>query len=84
MEATRQGTTLFTALLILVGTAVVVQLWLVTAAMEALLANERHVLVPLAIGSFLLFLVNAGLLRFLYGFDRRLRRLQRNSKGTTM
>jgi hypothetical protein len=76
MEATKQGTTLFTALLILVGTAVVIQLWLVTAAMEALLAHEYHVLGPLAIGSLALFLLNVGLLRFLYGFDRRLARMQ--------
>jgi hypothetical protein len=72
MDASRQGTTLFTALLILVGTAVLVQLWLVTAAMEALLAHEYHVLFPLAIGSLVLFLINAGLLRILYDFDRRL------------
>jgi hypothetical protein len=76
MEAPRQGTTLFTALLILVGTAVVVQLWLVTAAMEALLAHEYHVLTPLAAGSLLLFLLNVALLKLLYDFDRRLNRLQ--------
>ena len=75
MEAPKQGTTLFTALLILVGTAVVVQLWLVTAAMEALLGHEYHVLAPLALGSLVLFLLNVGLLKFLYDFDRRLTRL---------
>jgi hypothetical protein len=74
MESPRQGTTLFTALLLLVGTAVVIQLWLLTAAMEALLAHEYHVLVPFAFGSLVLFLLNAALLRFLYDFDRRLNR----------
>ncbi len=78
METARQGTTLFTALLVLVGTAVVIQLWLVTAAMEALLAEEYHVLLPLAVGSLILFLMNAGLLRFLYDFDRRLARQARD------
>jgi hypothetical protein len=77
MEAPKQGTTLFTALLILVGTAVVVQLWLLTAAMEALLGHEYHVLLPLAVGSLMLFLLNVGLLKFLFDFDRRLTRLQR-------
>jgi hypothetical protein len=77
MEAPKQGTTLFTALLILVGTAVVVQLWLVTAAMEALLAHEYHVLTPLALGSLVLFGLNGALLKFLYDFDRRLTNLQR-------
>jgi hypothetical protein len=72
VKATKQGTTLFTALLILVGTAVVVQLWLVTAAMEALLAHDYHVLAPLALGSLVLFGLNASLLKFLYDFDRRL------------
>ena len=74
MESPRQGTTLFTALLLLVGTAVVIQLWLLTAAMEALLAHEYHLLVPFALGSLVLFLLNAALLRFLYDFDRRLNR----------
>lgn len=78
MEAPKQGTTLFTALLILVGTAVVVQLWLVTAAMEALLAHEYHVLTPLALGSLVLFALNAGLLKFLYDFDRRLARMKQD------
>ena len=72
MESPRQGTTLFTALLILVGTAVVIQLWLLTAAMEALLAHEYHVLTPFAAGSSILFFLNAALLRVLYTFDKRL------------
>jgi hypothetical protein len=77
VESPRQGTTLFTALLILVGTAVVIQLWLLTAAMEALLAHEYHLLVPFAAGSFVLFLLNVFLLRFLYNFDNRLNRQSR-------
>jgi hypothetical protein len=77
MEIPRQGTTLFTALLILVGTAVVIQLWLLTAAMEALLEHEYHILVPFAVGSLVLFLLNLALLRFLYDFDRRLHRRER-------
>ena len=77
MEIPRQGTTLFTALLILVGTAVVIQLWLLTGAMEALLAHEYRLLVPFAVGSLVLFILNVALLRFLYDFDRRMNRPQR-------
>jgi hypothetical protein len=70
MSTPQQGATLFSALLILVGLAVVVQLWLVTAAVEALLAHEYQLLVPLAFGSLFLFVVNLVLLRFVYSFDR--------------
>ena len=70
MPTPQQGVTLFSALLILVGLAVIVQLWLVTAAVEALLAREYQLLVPLALGSLFLFLVNLVLLRFAYSFDR--------------
>lgn len=74
MQAHRQGTTLFTAILILVATGVVMQLWLLTSAMEALIGRKTDTLIPLAIGSGVLFLVNAALLRFVYGFDERLRK----------
>jgi hypothetical protein len=71
MATPNQGTTVFSALLILVGLAVVVQLWLVTAAMEALLSRQYSVLVPFAAGSLLLFLVNLFLLRLVFVFDRQ-------------
>jgi hypothetical protein len=71
MAEARQGTILFNGLLILVGTAVVVQLWLLTAAVDALLANEYRLLLPLALGSFVLFALNAALLKFVFDFDRR-------------
>lgn len=65
----RQGATLFTAILILVASAVVLQLWLLTVSMDALLAGEVHSLVPAAIGSTLLLAINAGLLRYVFRFD---------------
>ena len=71
MAEVRQGTALFTALLIFVATAVVVQLWLVTAAMDALSAHEYGLLLPLAFGSLVLFILNAALLKFVFDFDRR-------------
>jgi hypothetical protein len=72
MSTRRQGTTLFTAILILVASSVVVQLWLLTVAMEALLSGNRQILVPSAFGSTVLLLINAGLLRYVFRFDRDL------------
>jgi len=69
MSIRSQGTTLFTAILILVASTVVVQLWLLTVSMEALLAHENEILVPAAIGSSVLLLINAGLLRYVFRFD---------------
>ena len=70
MSGTRnQGTTLFTAILVLVASAVVVQLWLLTVSMEALLAGESRTLIPAAAGSTLLLAVNAGLLRYVFRID---------------
>jgi hypothetical protein len=73
VEHERQGTTLFTAILWLVGVVVVVQLWLVAAALDAYLGGERSVLVPAALASLLLFFVNAALLQFVMRYDARRR-----------
>lgn len=70
MSVRTQGTTLFTAILILVASTVAVQLWLLTVSMEALLARETRILIPAAVGSSVLFLINAGLLRYVFRFDR--------------
>jgi hypothetical protein len=73
METRQQGSTLFSAVLVLIATLVVIQLWLVSAAVEALLARERGVLVPTALASAALFVLSAGLLWYVIAFDRRLR-----------
>jgi hypothetical protein len=70
MSARSQGTILFAAILSLVASAVVVQLWLLTVSMEALLGAEYKTLIPAAAGSTLLLAVNAGLLRYVFRFDR--------------
>lgn len=70
MSIRSQGTTLFAAILVLVAAAVVLQLWLLTVSMEALLAGEVKTLVPAAVGSTLLLVVNASLLRYVFRFDR--------------
>ena len=73
METRQQGSALFSAVLVLIATLVVIQLWLVAAALEALLARQTGVLVPTAIASAVLFVVNGGLLWYAVSFDARLR-----------
>jgi hypothetical protein len=77
MSMRSQGTTLFSAILALVATTVVLQLWLLTFSMEALLRRSYSTLVPAAIASTVLFAVNAGLLRYVFRFDREARRSAR-------
>ena len=74
MSFRTQGTTLFSAILILVATTVVVQLWLLTFSMEALLRGQFKTLLPAAIASTLLLCINAGLLRYVFRFDKEVNR----------
>jgi hypothetical protein len=72
---------LFAGVLILIGTLVIIQLWLLTAALEALLAQTYEVLIPAAISSGVLLAVNAGLLRYVVLFDARIRREEDVRRG---
>ncbi len=74
MSVRTQGTTLFAAILVLVASTVVVQLWLLTVSMDALLSRETRTLVPAAIGSTVLLVINAGLLRYVFRFDHEVQR----------
>ena len=74
METRQQGSTLFSAVLVLIATLVVIQLWLEAAAVDALLSRQMAVLVPTAIASGGLFVLNAGLLWYVVSFDAQLRR----------
>lgn len=78
MSIRGQGTTLFTAILIFVAATVVVQLWLLTVSMEALLARQPSILIPSAIGSTVLLIINAGLLRYVFRFDQDVERSSNN------
>jgi hypothetical protein len=69
----QQGAVLFAGILVLIATLVIVQLWLLTAGLEALLAHEFSVLTPAAIASGVLFGLNAALLRYVVSFDRATR-----------
>jgi hypothetical protein len=73
METRQQGSTLFSAILVLIATLVVIQLWLVAAALDALLARQLSVLVPTTLAAGGLFALNAGLLWWVLSFDKRLR-----------
>lgn len=73
MSTREQGTVLFTGILFLVATTVVIQLWLLTVSMEALLNGTVRTLIPAASASTVLLCVNAGLLRYVFRFDRQLR-----------
>jgi hypothetical protein len=70
MSLRRQGTILFAAMLVFVGATVVLQLWLLTVSVEALLSGQYKTLVPAALGSTALLAINAGLLRYVFRFDR--------------
>src|SRR5262245_6326112 len=58
METRQQGLTLFSALLVLIATLVVLQLWLIAAALDALLAQHLEVLAPTAVASIVLSLMS--------------------------
>jgi len=74
MSIRTQGTTLFTAILVLVACTVVLQLWLLTVSMEALLGHEFRILIPAALASTVLLAINAGLLLYVFRFDRQVQR----------
>ena len=73
MTRQSQGTALFTAILALVGVDLVVQLWLLSASVDAVLRHNGHIPLLAAIGSAFLFLLNGGLLLYVFGFDRKMR-----------
>lgn len=74
METGRQGTTLFTGICLLIAVLVIIQLWLLAAALDAALSRQARLAVPASIASLALFAVNAGLLWYVIDFDRRRRR----------
>jgi uncharacterized protein DUF6755 len=79
METGRQGTTLFTAICMLIGLLVITQLWLLAAALDAALSGDARVALPATIASAVLFAVNAGLLWYVFDFDRRRHRVDPNA-----
>jgi hypothetical protein len=66
----QQRTTIIHGMLAFVLMLVVLQLWLLTATMNAYLGGDETVIWPAAAASLLCLLLNAGLLRYLYHIDR--------------
>jgi hypothetical protein len=66
----QQRTTIINGMLAFVLVLVVLQLWLLTATMNAYLGGDESVIWPAAGASLLCLLLNAGLLRYLYQLDR--------------
>jgi len=77
METRQQGSTLFSAVLVLIALLVVIQLWLVAAAVDALMARQMAVLLPTAVASGVLFALSGGLMWYVVSFDARLRHWSR-------
>ncbi len=63
-----------TAICAFIAVLLVIQIWLVSAALEALLSNDRGVLIPAAIASLVLFAINGGMLVHAVRFDDGLRK----------
>lgn len=68
--ARSQRMTIVLAIAALSVMLVVMQLWLLTATMEAYLNGDRSVVVPAAVASLACFGLNLGLFHFLRGLDR--------------
>lgn len=66
-----QKTTIVYGILCIVIMIVILQLWLLTATMNAYLGGDYSVVLPAAIVSLVCFLLNAGLLRYLFAMDKR-------------
>jgi hypothetical protein len=65
-----QRTTVINGMLAFVVMLVVLQLWLLSATMNAYLGGDESVIWPAAGASMACLLLNAGLLRYLYVLDR--------------
>jgi hypothetical protein len=67
----QQKMTIVFGILSIVLIMVVLQLWLLTATMNAFLAGQERVIVPAAIASIICFALNLGLLSYIYRMERR-------------
>lgn len=68
-----QRTTIVHGMLAFVLILVMLQLWLLTATMNAWLGGDESIIWPAAIASALCSLLNFGLLRYLYRMERERR-----------
>jgi hypothetical protein len=70
LHTREQRTTIVYGMLSIVLVLVVLQLWLLTATMEAYLGGDDAIVWPAAGASFVCFLLIVGLLRYLYVMER--------------
>ena len=72
MESRKHVTPVFTTICVMIGVLVTIQLWLLSASVEAMLGGRSALAVPATIASAALFAVSGGLLRWAMALDRRL------------
>jgi hypothetical protein len=65
-----QKTTIVYGILCIVVVLVVLQLWLLVATMNAYLGGDQTVIWPAALASLICFLLNLGLLKYLYAMEK--------------
>jgi hypothetical protein len=68
--ARHQKKTILSGVLCFVMILVILQLWLLTATMNAYLGGDETVLVPAALASIACLALNLGLLWYVYALDR--------------
>ena len=66
-----QRLTIIYGMLCFIVVLVVLQLWLLTATMNAYLGGDAAVIWPAALGSLVCFALNLGLLKNLYDLEKR-------------
>lgn len=65
-----QRTTIVYGILSIVLVIVALQLWLLTATMNAFLGGDDAVVLPAALASLVCLALNVGLIRYVYGMER--------------
>jgi hypothetical protein len=78
-----QALPVLTLLAFLIGTGVVLQLWLLGAALEGFLGDKRDIALPAALGSVALFAANLGFLSYVLRIDRHVRTAQQPARRGT-
>lgn len=68
--ARHQKRTILSGVLCFVMILVILQLWLLTATMNAYLGGDESVLVPAALASIVCLALNSGLLWYVYALER--------------
>lgn len=68
--ARHQRQTIVNGILSVVVVLAILQLWLLTATMNAYLGGDRSILLPAALASLACFLLNVGLLWYVYRLER--------------